>query len=268
MGRRAARALHLALSMIGVVLYFLFVIPRWWVLIGDIPATLATAGRIAAGIPIAAAAVPVALSLKNSLRPASPIPELALRLRAWSAVLHVVAGALIAVTAVVEIWLSLDSAGPWLFGVYGAAGAIAVLAVAAFALSFTAEKPPKPPKPVAVAVTVTEEADGKAGKPPKKRRTRKRGGAVEPEPAADEAARPEADHDPAPDAAEGSAPDVGEDQAPDVDGDPTPEAGGDPASSDDRDADSEPSGNDSAEPATGTLRNKRPTGKRRHRPPR
>ncbi len=257
MGRRAARALHLALSVIGVVLYFLFVIPRWWALTGDIPATLATAGRIATGIPIAAAAVPVALSLKSSLRPASPIPELALRLRAWSAVLHVVAGALIAVTAVAEIWLSLDSAGPWLFGVYGAAGAIAVLAVAAFALSFTAEKPPAPPKPVAA----TGESDGKPDESRKKRRFRRRRGAVEPDSAADEAAPPEAGTDPAPDAGGDEPPGDGDAAVPIGDGDAAVPIG-------DGDADSEPAQNDSAEPTAGTLRNKRPTGKRRHRLPR
>lgn len=159
MGRRSARALHLALSTFGAVLYALFVIPRWWVLTGDIPATLATVGRIATGLPIAAAAIPVALSLKSALQPDAGIPVLAQRLRAWSTVLHVVAGALIAVTAVAEIWLS--NAGPWLFGSYGAAGSVAVLAVLAFALSFTAEKPPKPAKM-------------KPAKPARKLRTRKR----------------------------------------------------------------------------------------------
>lgn len=150
MGRRAAIALHLALLLLGTLLYIVFVLPRWWVLIGDIPSTLATAGRIAAGLPIGAAAVPVWLILQRSLRPSAATPELALRLRAWSAVLHVVAGGLILLTAIVEIWLSLTVGGPWLFGVYGAAAAIAILAVAAFYLSFTAEKPPgpaKPPKP-------------------------------------------------------------------------------------------------------------------------
>lgn len=149
MGRRAAIALHLALLLLGTVLYIVFVLPRWWVLTGDIPSTLATAGRIAAGLPIAAAAVPVWLILQRSLRPSAATPELALRLRAWSAVLHVVAGGLILLTAIVEIWLSLTVAGPWLFGAYGAAAAIAILAVAAFYLSFIAEKPPgaaKPPK--------------------------------------------------------------------------------------------------------------------------
>lgn len=147
MGRRTARGLHTALSALGAILYFLFVIPRWWVLTGDITPTLGIVGRIATGLPIAAAAVPVMLTLRQSLSPEFKTPELALRLRAWSAVLHVVAGALLIVTAVVEIWLSLEAAGPWLFAVYGAAGSIAILAIAAFLLSFVAEQPPGPPKP-------------------------------------------------------------------------------------------------------------------------
>lgn len=165
MGRRGARLTHLGLSLLGLVLYVVFVIPRWWVLLGDIPTTLATAGRIVAGFPIAAAAVPVALSLQRSLKDGSAVPELALRLRAWSGVLHIVAGVLIVLTAVAEIWLTSPKAAPWLFAVYGAAAAIAVLGVAAFALSFVAEKPPLPPKPAKV----------KAAKPKKEKTRRIRG---------------------------------------------------------------------------------------------
>ena len=131
MGRRGAKALHLALFLVGVVLYVVFVLPRWWVLTGDIPTAVATAGRIAAGIPIALAAMPALSILKLALGRKARTPELALRLRAWSAVLHVVAGVLILVTAVVEIWLRLAVGGPYLFAVYGAAGAIAILAVLA-----------------------------------------------------------------------------------------------------------------------------------------
>jgi hypothetical protein len=147
MGRRGAKALHLALFLVGVVLYVVFVLPRWWVLTGDIPTAVATAGRIAAGIPIALAAIPALSILKLALGRKARTPELALRLRAWSAVLHVVAGVLILVTAIVEIWLRLAVGGPYLFAVYGAAGAIAILAVLALYLSFVAEKPPAPPKP-------------------------------------------------------------------------------------------------------------------------
>jgi hypothetical protein len=147
MQRRAATALHLALFLLGVILYFVFVLPRWWVLTGDIPTSLATVGRIAAGVPIAAAGVPVALYLRESLKTEGGTPELALRLRAWSAVLHVVAGVLIVLTAIAEIWLGLGTAGPWLFAVYGAAAAIATLGIAALYLSRVAEKPPAEPKP-------------------------------------------------------------------------------------------------------------------------
>lgn len=147
MGLRAARGLHLALILLGALLYLFFVLPRWWVLTGDVPSTLATAGRLAAGIPIALAALPVLTILRQSLGRKVKPPELALRLRAWSAVLHVVAGALILLAAVVEIWLHLGAAGPYLFAVYGAAASIAILAVLALYLSFVAEKPPAPPKP-------------------------------------------------------------------------------------------------------------------------
>ena len=147
MQRRAATTLHLALSLVGAVLYLLFVLPRWWVLTGDFPDTLATGGRIAAGVPIALAAVPVVLNLRQSIKPELGTPELALRLRAWSGVLHVVAGVLLILTAIAEIWTGMGSAGQWLFAVYGAAAAIAVLAALAFYLSFIAAQPPRPPKP-------------------------------------------------------------------------------------------------------------------------
>ena len=141
MGRRPAIAVHLALSLIGAALFIVFVIPRWWVLLGDFPATLSTAGRIAAGFPIGLAAIPVVLYLRASLTAEPSKPEIALRLRAWSGVLHVTAGALIALTAIAEIWLHLPSVGPWLFAVYGAGGAIAILGVLAFYLSLVAEQP-------------------------------------------------------------------------------------------------------------------------------
>lgn len=53
------------------------------------------------------------------------------------------AAVLIVGTAVSEIWLSLDSFGPWLFGIYGAAAAIALLGILAFYLAFVAELPPR-----------------------------------------------------------------------------------------------------------------------------
>ena len=146
MGRRPAIAVHLLLTLIGAALYIVFVIPRWWVLLGDFPTTLSTVGRIAAGFPIGLAAIPVALDLKESLAAEPRKPEIALRLRAWAGVLHVVAAVLILLTAIAEIWVHLPTAGPWLFAVYGAAGAIAILGVLAFYLSIIAEQPPKAPK--------------------------------------------------------------------------------------------------------------------------
>jgi len=147
MSRSAARGLHIALVLVGLLLYLVFVLPRWWVLTGDIPTGVATAGRLAAGIPIALAALPVFAILRDALARTAKTPELALRLRAWSAVLHIVAGGLILLAAIVEIWLRLGVAGPYLFAVYGAAASIAILAVLALYLSFVAEKPPAEPKP-------------------------------------------------------------------------------------------------------------------------
>jgi hypothetical protein len=147
MSRSAARGLHIALVLVGLLLYLMFVLPRWWVLTGDIPTGVATAGRLAAGIPIALAALPVFAILRDALGRTAKTPELALRLRAWSAVLHIVAGGLILLAAIVEIWLRLGVAGPYLFAVYGAAASIAILAVLALYLSFVAEKPPAEPKP-------------------------------------------------------------------------------------------------------------------------
>ena len=147
MGRAAATAVHLTLSAVAGVLYFLFVLPRWWELMGDTSHTLGTVLRLVTAALIALAALPVALTLVRTRRPEMATPEVALRLRLWSAVAHVLAGVLIAGAAIAEIWLSLDKAGPWLFGVYGAAAAVAILGIGAFYLSFVAEQPPAPPKP-------------------------------------------------------------------------------------------------------------------------
>ena len=171
MPRRAATTLHLALTLLGAALYIVFVLPRWWVLTGDVPSTPAAIGRIAAGVPIALAAVPIMLNLRQALQPGLHTPELALRLRAWSAVLHGVAGVLIILTAIAETLLGLGAAGPWLFAVYGAAAAIAILGVAAFLLSRIAEKPPAPARPPKPAKPAKEKKE--------KRRARKRGSATE-----------------------------------------------------------------------------------------
>lgn len=165
MSRSAARGLHIALIVVGLLLYLVFVLPRWWVLTGDIPTGLATAGRLAAGVPIALAALPVFAILRDALARTATTPELALRLRAWSAVLHLVAGGLILLAAIVEIWLRLGVGGPYLFAVYGAAASIAILAVLALYLSFVAEKPPAEPKPVKVKPVKAKKA--KAEKKPR-----------------------------------------------------------------------------------------------------
>jgi hypothetical protein len=130
------------------VLYFFFVLPRWPEMIGDTSHTLGTVLRIVTGALIGLAALPVVFSLLRTRKPEFGTPRLALALRVWSIALHVLAGALIIGAAISEIWLSLDSAGPWLFGIYGAAAAIALLGLLAFQLAFTAELPPPPPKPL------------------------------------------------------------------------------------------------------------------------
>lgn len=178
MGRRAARATHLALLtallVVGVLLYLVFVLPRWGVLTGAIPATLATAGRIAAGVPLALAALPVLAILRQSLDRKTRTPEVAQRLWAWSAVLHILAGVLILLAALAEIWLGAGAAGPYLFAVYGAAASIAVLAVLALCLGFVAEKPPAEPKP-AKAKAAKAAKTPKAAKAAKTPRGKKRG---------------------------------------------------------------------------------------------
>ena len=294
MQRRAATALHLALCVVGAALYFVFILPRWWVLTGDIPTTLATVGRIAAGVPIALAAVPVVLNLRHSLKPEFGIPELALRLRAWSAVLHVVAGVLIILTAIVEIWLDLYAAGPWLFAVYGAAAAIAVLAVVAFSLSRIAEKPPAEPKPsendtaendtvendtagddTAGDDTAGDDTAGDAKTPTAKRVKRRLGKrsrkvsettAVEETP---EASAEVPEEEPAP--VEVSITDTAEAETPVVEDDITgADSGADNSGVADADGADPPAAapSDEETPPAAGLRNKRPTGKSRHRLPR
>jgi hypothetical protein len=148
MRRRAAIFWHAALSLAAGVLYFCFVLPRWWELMGDTSHGLGTAARIAGGVLIALAALPVVFTLLKSRKPEFGTPALALTLRTWSVVAHVAAGVLIVGTAISEIWLNLDSVGQWLFGIYGAAAAVALLGIAGFYLSYVAELPPPPPKPL------------------------------------------------------------------------------------------------------------------------
>jgi hypothetical protein len=135
-------------SIAAGVLYFFFVLPRWPELLGDTSRTLGTALRIVTGALIGIAALPVVFTLLRTRRPEFGTPRLALTLRTSSIALHVLAGVLIIGTAISEIWLSVDSAGQWLFGSYGAAAAIALLGIFAFYLAFVAELPPPPPKPL------------------------------------------------------------------------------------------------------------------------
>jgi hypothetical protein len=148
MGRRAATLWHATFSIAAGVLYFFFVLPRWPELMGDTTHALGTALRIVAGVVIALAALPVVFTLLRTRKPEYGTPQLALTLQTWSVVAHVLAGVLIVGTAISEIWLNLDTAGQWLFGVYGAAAAVAVLGIFGFYLSFVAELPPPPPKPL------------------------------------------------------------------------------------------------------------------------
>jgi hypothetical protein len=148
MSRKVAVAWHASFSIVAGVLYFFFVLPRFPELTGVTTHTLGTVLRIVAGALIALAALPVVFTLLRTRRPELGTPQLALSLRMSSIVLHVLAGVLIVGTAISEIWLSLDSAGRWLFGVYGAAAAIALLGIFAFYLAYVAELPPPPPKPL------------------------------------------------------------------------------------------------------------------------
>jgi len=270
MQRRAATTLHLALSVLGAILYVLFVLPRWWVLTGDFPGTLATVGRVAAGVPIALAAIPVVLSLRQSIKPELGTPELALRLRAWSAVLHVAAGVVIILTAIAEIWITSDTAGPWLFAVYGAAAAIAVLAIAAYYLSAVAEKPPAAEKP---AKPLKE----KAVKERTWKRGRKTGDEVT---AAESATVPVEDVDENIDDTIDTTVDTAVDASSEDDvttadsaaavSDAAPEVVETEVTEIEavRRADESPAADVAPEADGGALRNKRPTGKSRHRLPR
>jgi len=148
MSRTVAVVWHASFSIAAGVLYFFFVLPRWWELAGDTSHTLGTVLRIVTGALIGLAALPVVFTLLRTRRPEFGTPQLALRLRTSSIALHVLAGVLILGTAISEIWLSLDSSGQWLFGIYGAAAAIALLGVFTFYLAFAAELPPPPPKPL------------------------------------------------------------------------------------------------------------------------
>lgn len=243
MGRITATAIHLSLCVAAGVGFALFVIPRWWELMGETSHTLGTIIRTATGVLVALAALPVVLTLLRTRAPGAQTPAPALTLRMWSAGAHVVAGALIIVTAITEIWVSLDAAGPWLYGVYGGALTVALLGAAAFYLAFVAEKPPALPK---------------AAKP--KKTKKKRGKAVE----------DSSDQIPA------AETDDSANEAPNADAETETETGPEIEAVDsaDQDAATDAEADDSAsaeasdasqDEAQGTLRNKRPSGKSGHR---
>lgn len=139
---------HASFLVLAGALYFFFVLPRWNELTGAWSPTLGTAMRIVCGVLIGLSALPVVFTWLQTRKPEYGTPTLALTLRVWSIALHVLAGVLIVGAAVSEIWLSLDTAGPWLFGIYGAAAALALLGALGFHLARIAELPPPPPKPL------------------------------------------------------------------------------------------------------------------------
>src|SRR3954471_6810989 len=148
MGRKVAMLWHASFSIGAGFLFFYFALPRWPELVGDVSHGVGIGLRIVTGALIGLAALPVVFTLLRTRKPELGTPQLALSIRTWSIVAHVLAGVLIIGTSISEIWFSLDKAGPWLFAIYGAAAAIAVLGFFAFYLSFVAELPPPPPKPI------------------------------------------------------------------------------------------------------------------------
>jgi hypothetical protein len=225
MRRGIALSWHALSFLLAAILYFVFVLPRWWELMGDVSHTVGTTLRIVTGVLVGLSALPVALNLVKARKPEFGTPQLALTLRVWSIVGHVLAGVLVVGTAITEIWVGLDSAGQWLFGVYGAAAAIAVLGAAAFHLAFVAETPPPPPKPL---------------KPKKSKKLQTDEQALE---TTDEAASDE--DTPAGDAVEDESADVT------VEDSPAEEPADEP--------------DEAPAPAGGRLRNRRPSGKSRGR---
>lgn len=235
MRRPVAILWHASFLVVAALLYFFFTLPRWNELTGDWSHTLGTAMRIVCGLVIALSALPVLFTRQRTALPEYGTPQLALTLRTWSIVLHIVAGVLIIGAAISEIWLTLDQAGTWLFGIYGGAAGLALLAALAFYLAFVAELPPPPPAPLKVK-------DGK-------RRGRRKDVAAEAEaaavtasaddesaPEADETADETAEEEAGDDAAEttdaddaGNTETVGSDEAPKTSGEETADTNEDEA---------------------------------------
>jgi hypothetical protein len=245
--------------VIAGVLYFLFVLPRWNELTGDWSHSLGTAMRIVAGVLIGLAALPVVFTLIRTRKPEYGTPAMALSLRTWSIVLHVLGGVLIVGAAVSEIWLSLDGAGQWMFGIYGAAAAIALLGALAFYLAYIAETAPPPPKPL----KPKERTRGRRGR----RKTDETDESVADEPAVEEAVDADAATTVAP------LPEAESDAAEEDEADKTAEAPVtveapkvDEVVETDTDTDTETPTEDASteeepEEQTGKLRNRRPSGK-------
>ncbi len=244
MGRKVAIPWHATFSIAAGVLYFFFVLPRWPELMGETTHSVGTTLRIVTGALVALAALPVVFTQLRTRKPELGTPQLALTIRRWSIVAHVLAGALIIGTAISEIWLSLDSAGRWLFGIYGAAAAIGVLGVFAFYLSFIAELPPPPPKPI---------------KPKKEKQRKKRGlrrkQGDETEEVTDEVAAEGAETEAAEEAEPAEESQSEEEPATTAEAEAEPEPAAEPATEEAEATD---------EPRTG-LQNRRPTGKGSHR---
>jgi hypothetical protein len=227
MRRGLAMSWHGLSFLIAAGLYFVFVLPRWWELTGDVSHGLGTAMRIVTGAVLGLTALPVVFTLIRTRRPEFGTPQLALTLRLWSIVAHVLAGVLIVGTAIAEIWLDLDTYGQWLFGVYGGAAAIAILAALAFYLAFAAELPPPPPKPL---------------KPKKAKASREKASSDDDAPAEDVATE---------DADDVVAEEAGEDEKADVTAEAEP-------------TEAEPAEPETVtEEKTPALRNRRPSGKTR-----
>ena len=260
MGRKVAIPWHALFSIAAGFLYFFFVLPRWPELMGDTAHSLGTSLRIVTGALIALAALPVVFTLLRTRKPELGTPQLALSLRIWSIVAHVLAGVLIIGTAISEIWLSLDAAGRWLFGIYGAAAAIALLGIFAFYLSFVAELPPPPPKPI------------KAKKPKERRLRRKKSDEagseeVDAEEAdAEEAEEAEAEETTEAEAAEpAGAPSEVTAETPDSEAAPEPATVAAPVKDTTETPDETADEADEADESKAKLRNRRPTGKGSHR---
>ena len=246
MGRNIAWLWHGSFSIAAGVLYFFFVLPRWPELMGDTTHTLGTPLRVACGALIGLAALPVVFTLTRTRNPELGTPQLALSIRVGSIVAHVLASVLIIGTAISEIWLHLDTAGRYLYGVYGAAAAIALLGIFAFYLSFVAEKPAPPPKPI------------KARKPKKRRGKKGEEAAGE-----DEATGDTKEDEATGDTEEAEAGEIEEAQKPEQTEEPLVEAAAEDAEREAKPEDTKAP--EAAEAPSGGLRNRRPKGKVSHR---